>query len=564
MAAAWMENSVTQEPQDEFSDVSEESFVDLLAKEATDARERAIKTTGMEDDLIQSVADLTRKIDTDKVIVNEFEVSDTEDIPVPPPALPEVVEPSSLPPSPKVAGKAQTESTADTREPAMLEKPDPIQPNDEFGASTDVDLRRDDLPMQVESGRKRQPRRVPVTRPGLRVVRSGKKKARRTADAGIPTSSENGLNQDKTEVDVFTSSHMPSFSFPEPAKSNLGNESAPELLWRLYSQQVTGTVIIQQGQDVKEVFLENGVVVGVRSNQTVDRLEEMLFFEGLIDREAYAEARVKGIDQSRALAAHLVERGILRPSELFPLVRRHLDFCLLGLFEWQEGQVHFESRYAMDAQKVRLAKPMASLIVEGIRRKFLLPQLSAKLGSPATLLAPIPSEDRSPLAPSIEDLGLLPNEQEVLKLVDGLRPIEEIVFLSGHEVATVYRVLLACVITGLLKSLVRGLRADANNPDHVSKREEEISRRRLEAKYDQVNKASYFEVLGVKKDATPYEIQTAFERLMREFHPVNFGHPSQQDLLGKLDIVQRSIEEAREVLSDELLRQGYQQSLENK
>jgi hypothetical protein len=363
------------------------------------------------------------------------------------------------------------------------------------------------------------------------------------------------------EDELFAPEMAPELSAPNPADTDLGSEMVPAVLWRFYLQNVTGLVSFTSGGDSKEVFFENGIPVGVRSSQTADRLEEVLFREGLIDRAAYAEARIKGIAQPRALAAHLVERGLLKPDELFPLVRRHLEDCLLGLFEWTEGSTSYSRQFAPDAEKVRLARPLPSLILEGVRRKFLLDRMVQVLGSPASLLAPVPSEDRSPRAPQLSHLGFLKEEREVLNLVNGLRPIEEIVFLSGQNATTVYRVLLACVVTGLLAVAVRGVRGGDEGDDDALQRNLEIGRRRVEAKYEQINKASYFEILGVNPGATTYEIDAAYKRLVREFHPMNFAHADLRDLQDKLEVIHRTLDEAHEVLADELLREGYRQSL---
>jgi hypothetical protein len=327
---------------------------------------------------------------------------------------------------------------------------------------------------------------------------------------------------------------QPGFLAPDPDRTDLGQESVPEVLWRLHVQEVTGLVTFRSQGGSKEVFLEAGVPVDVRSTQTADRLEEVLFRDGLIDRAAYAEARIKGLDQPRALAAHLAERGLIKPEELFPLVRRHLEDCLMGLFEWAEGSVSYTMTYAPDAEKVRLARPMPSIILEGIRRKFLLERMVHLLGSPASLLVPVASEDRSAKMADTEQLGLLQPEEEILRLVNGLRPIEEIVFLSGQGAAVVYRVLLAGVITGWLAVAVKGVRAGGQDVDESAKRNLEIGRRRVEAKFEQINRASYFEILGVPEEATAYEIDNAYKRLAREFHPVQFAHPDLADLADKL------------------------------
>ncbi len=346
----------------------------------------------------------------------------------------------------------------------------------------------------------------------------------------------------------------------EPLECDLSAESVPALFWRAHVQQVTGRLLFVSGQEEKEVFFEEGVPIAARSNLAADRLEDMLLRFGLLDRATHAQARVKGIEHPRALAAHLVERGLLRAEEFFPVVRRHLEEVLLSLFEWPEGAARFDDQVVPDPEKVRLSRPMAALIMEGIRRKYLLPRLVQAVGGPSSLLAPIPPEHRGPGSPDPASLMLSAGEREVLRRVDGLRPIEEIVFLSGREALEVYRVLFAGVVTGLLVVTAPGLRDGAQTDPRAEQRDLEIGRRRVEAKFEELDRVSYFEVLGVSSRATPYEIEEAFRRLQREFHPMRFTHPAYQALQGKLDAIRRAVEEAFEVLSDEVLREEYRKS----
>jgi len=202
--------------------------------------------------------------------------------------------------------------------------------------------------------------------------------------------------------------------------------------------------------------------------------------------------------------------------------------------------------------------------MEGIRRKYLLERLVTELGSVASLLAPVPTEDRTDKTPAVGDMGYSRAEMEILNLVNGMRPIEEIVFLSGQKVATVYQVLLAATTCGILAVVVKGVGGATGIGEDSIQKSLEISRRRIEAKLEQVDHASYFDVLGVTPSATPYEVEEAYKRLSREFDPLNYSHASLSDLNDKIDTIQKILEDAHDVLSDNLLREGYRQSISSK
>jgi len=64
---------------------------------------------------------------------------------------------------------------------------------------------------------------------------------------------------------------------------------------------------------------------------------------------------------------------------------------------------------------------------------------------------------------------------------------------------------------------------------------------------------NYYDILGVKRDASEQEIKQAYRRLARQHHPdVNPGNKSAEDRFKKIN-------EAYEVLSDKDKRQKYDQ-----
>ena len=65
------------------------------------------------------------------------------------------------------------------------------------------------------------------------------------------------------------------------------------------------------------------------------------------------------------------------------------------------------------------------------------------------------------------------------------------------------------------------------------------------------DKKNYYDVLGVKKDATEEEIKTAYRRLAKQYHPDL--HPGDETCAEKF----REINEANEVLSDKQKRAAY-------
>src|SRR5581483_4104133 len=66
-------------------------------------------------------------------------------------------------------------------------------------------------------------------------------------------------------------------------------------------------------------------------------------------------------------------------------------------------------------------------------------------------------------------------------------------------------------------------------------------------------KRDYYEILGIKRNATPDEIKKAHRKLVRQFHPdVNRNNPQAAEKF-------KEAQEAYDVLSDETKRRNYDQ-----
>jgi curved DNA-binding protein CbpA len=72
----------------------------------------------------------------------------------------------------------------------------------------------------------------------------------------------------------------------------------------------------------------------------------------------------------------------------------------------------------------------------------------------------------------------------------------------------------------------------------------------------------YFELLGVPESVSPKEVDAAYFRFARLFHPDNFAAPEPELYAALTRLFQRAVE-ARRVLSDPMLLDGYRQLVAN-
>ncbi len=84
---------------------------------------------------------------------------------------------------------------------------------------------------------------------------------------------------------------------------------------------------------------------------------------------------------------------------------------------------------------------------------------------------------------------------------------------------------------------------------------------RVKDKLEQVRRADYFAVLGVGRLCTPHEVREAAERLLAEFDPRRFAGVPDEGLPARLSEIVQVLQDAREVLADDRLREEYLRGL---
>ena len=341
---------------------------------------------------------------------------------------------------------------------------------------------------------------------------------------------------------------------PETSEGNVGTTTdVATLFFRFWEQKVTGRIDFSWDDRLKSVFFERGFPVDAYSSDAFDRMEEYLYREGKITRGQYQAARVKGIQNRRRLGAYLVSDGFLKPDELFIGVRGHLEDIILSLFEWETGSYRFIPEMATEDDRIALGVHPLALFLSGIRRKYLLRRLIRIVGGPSTLIKLKPSAEQL-----LEHFDLSPEERQALRFLDGTRSIEDLVFSTGQREHGLYSILAALVTAGAVEVLVHGL--EGMSADGTSD-SDSIDKERILEKLQHVRRQDYFQILGLSRGATPYEVDQAFKRSVREFSPQHFSQTLRHAMHDELEEIGQVLTEARMVLRDEPLRDAYARHL---
>jgi hypothetical protein len=337
---------------------------------------------------------------------------------------------------------------------------------------------------------------------------------------------------------------------PELLEGERAGLSMPRLLALAARGRATGRLEVT-GDPARSLWLEGGRVVGADSSAPSERAEESALRLGLITREQHRQIQpsTAGL-ASRRVGALLLERGFLKTTELALLARRRAEEIAFSLFTSDEPYRFHPGERVPGDERVALDRGTLALALEGVRRRWVAPQLESVLGGAATLL--VPAAQPQPIG----ELALSPEEKRVWELADGLRTIDEILSEAPLDGFSARQVLAGLVELSVLQVKIKGPPETSAPPSPGS-----IDVLRIDEKLEQVRRADYFAILGLGRTCTPYEVREASERLLTELTVEPFG-ASELTLAAKLEEIRRVLEEARDVLSDDGLRAEYLASLE--
>jgi len=245
------------------------------------------------------------------------------------------------------------------------------------------------------------------------------------------------------------------FVVPGGLKGQIAELPVPDTLQHLRLSQATGILTLVAGGARKALYLKDGRVVFASSNLPNDRLGEILLREGKITVEEY-EASIKAITKGKRQGKVLVEMGALSPKDLWEGVQFQVKEIVYSVFQWDEGQFHFEESTLPEKERITVELDIKDLILAGIRRVDAGGRIQARYPEADALL-----ERATADVPA----ALEPYEVHVLKLVDGERSILDICKESEIGDNETMKTLYALLSTGEVR--VKGKKVIALDQDFV-------------------------------------------------------------------------------------------------
>jgi hypothetical protein len=163
----------------------------------------------------------------------------------------------------------------------------------------------------------------------------------------------------------------------------------------------------------------------------------------------------------------------------------------------------------------------------------------------------------------LAECALTDAEQSLLTRIKGTTLEQSLAMPEGHELGPLLYALVALGVIGVERVEGAPARAKASRPSPVfDPIDAQALRTQVTTRLSLIEEADYFTLLGVTRSATPYDIHRAYVELRRTFSPSRVLTAATADLADDLELILQVLEEAHDVLRDQIRRERYRRAIE--
>lgn len=151
-------------------------------------------------------------------------------------------------------------------------------------------------------------------------------------------------------------------------RGSLKSMSVADLLQFLAAGRKTGTLKIGRGSIIKQIFLEDGLIVGSSSNDPKELLGQALLHYGKIGEEDLRVGLEIQRRSGRKLGAILSSRGLVSQEDIMEVLRTRTLEIIYDLFIWEEADFEFLDNEPLPDDLIRIQVNATSVTMDGFYR----------------------------------------------------------------------------------------------------------------------------------------------------------------------------------------------------
>jgi hypothetical protein len=264
----------------------------------------------------------------------------------------------------------------------------------------------------------------------------------------------------------------------------IGRVEVPDLLTFVHLGRRTGVTELERKSQSTRIFFRGGDPIFATSDREGLRIGDVLVRAGKATRKDVERA----LARQRSAVGHrlgqaFVSAGLLKDEELSACLKVQVSDVIFDTFGWSDGSFAFYDDVAPPPDAVTLEMDIQNLLMEGVRRMDERGRLAEVFPDKDAVLETLANADRLR-----DNVTLIPEEWQVLFVIDGRRSVGEICQIAGNpdELATLE------VLNRLLAGNLIGFaspRASSPDPRQVTAPAGTMLKRAEEAKAAAARKA---------------------------------------------------------------------------
>jgi curved DNA-binding protein CbpA len=380
-------------------------------------------------------------------------------------------------------------------------------------------------------------------------------------------------------------------SIPDiPDRGQLSEMPLPRLLLDLQRARLSGSLTLRQAQVEKSIQLREGSPVLVESNRPSESLLNLLLEQEKIREDQREKAlQLMRARQCKELAALLTLKA-LGPKDLFLALREQAKRSLIECFSWSEGEFELRRTEAPAHESQPLQIDLLALAQEGIAAHWRPHEILTALGDSVTL-HPRPASLFDHVRKSlVEDEPL----RALLDSLDGTLTTWAALQRTNSNSAFAAFWVLDAVGAVEYSDEARAVEEEIHGEEAQEEMEIEISvsgdeeaassdepeqsaetasheasttdrgdsemaalRDEIREKHGRLHEITFYELLGVERDAPHAEIKRAYIKAAKRLHPDALSRLGLDELKREANEVFAEIAKAHTTLLDVNQRQSY-------
>ena len=342
--------------------------------------------------------------------------------------------------------------------------------------------------------------------------------------------------------------------------SVLGPKDSARAMARIIRSHHTGSLALESSDGIRRIVFRDGDFATAASSVEGESLIAFLIQRGALPAEVAQTLGRKVPPFGRHAGAALIAHGHLRQDELWSVLRAHAEWLIGKAVRIERGAASLEQDVParLEAEPPVFGGATGAEVFVEIVRRVISPQLAVeRLGGGDCRLAD------GPTPALLGECALADHEVALVNRAKSTTVQQAIEAAPSPDLAAVlYALAELGVLRRSMPTAIPPEAPDGTLPPLIDDLDDEARRARVLARKALVEEGNYFAVLGLQPSATAYDIRRAYVDLRREFEPHRILTAATVDLRDDLDDILAVLDEAFEILRDQVRRDRYRRALE--